>query len=113
MLAYGGLKVAAMKADAAAVRRIIKDNGADDCGLTDEQLVVLWSVNEHINLHAVLFGNKIIKNTIHMTSLNSNPGPHDPSASQPKTLGGYNDEGAYRRWGWHEAALKFNQHLNV
>lgn len=108
-IAYGQLKTQALGGDAKAVRDSLKKFGGDPGKLSDQQLIQLWSGNEHQNLHGILFGNVDIRNAVHATSLSDNNG-----ADKTKTnLGGFNDRGEWPQWGWFEAAKKYRQLLNV
>ena len=100
--AYGALKKAAMEKNAEAVKSVIQSNKGNTFGLPNEQLLQLWSGNEHQNLHAVLFGNGKIHHPIHATSFN------DAEEGRTKVLGGYNDKGAYNEWTWFDGAKNFN-----
>lgn len=100
---YGDLKVKGMLGDAAGIREVLTKHDGDPKTLTDEQLIQLWSGNEHQNLHAVLFGNDDVKHAIHATSLSDN-NRANPDQLQ---LGGFNDRGEFPQWGWFRASKRF------
>jgi hypothetical protein len=101
---YGSLKKSAMEANAATVRSILVANVGNPGSLSDDQLVILWSGNEHHNLHAVLFGNPDVYDPIHVTSLNDDDG----GSTRGTVLGGFNDKGSWEQWGWFDKAKRFN-----
>ena len=102
-VAYGALKRAGMAEDAATIRSILSQNGGNALGLSDQQLIELWGGNEHWNLHAVLFSNPGVHNTVHITSLSDNNG-----RDANRNLGGFNDKGEWPQGGWFEDARGYN-----
>jgi hypothetical protein len=65
-------------------------------------------MNEHFNLHAILFGNPRVHNPNHATSLsNKNQGQGG------NALGGFNDKGEWPQWNWLVDAQRYNGLLGV
>jgi hypothetical protein len=93
-----------MKKDIATIRKHVLNSP-----LTDQELIHLWGMNEHWNLHAILFGNPKVYNVVHITSLNDKAGDGTPHGK----LGGYNDKGQYPQWGWREQVGGYNALLGI
>ncbi|MEY3200490.1 MAG: hypothetical protein RIR70_40 [Pseudomonadota bacterium] len=107
-LVYGSLKMAALSGDANAVRDILRQNGGNDFGLSDAQLLHVWGNAEGWNLHTIIQPGAWVGNAIHMTGLNyADTNPDDGITWDPaRASGGYNDTGMASQWGWFEGALK-------
>ena len=111
--AYGKLKRYAMECNIGQVKRIISENGGNSGVLSDMQLLALWASNEHMNLHAVVFGSENIRHTIHITSLNDNAeGLTDVCPTG--WCGGFNDKGQWPEADfWFKEAGAYNQRLGI
>lgn len=105
-LTYGALKRAGMDNNDGEVDRILNEKGADKYGISTDLMAYLWGTNEHQCLHAYLFGNECIRNSIHATSLNDqDSADYDDHPDEPDGIrGGFNDKGMAPQWGiWAEA----------
>ena len=69
--AYGLMKYHSLRREWEKVEEQIKKYGGSTHSLTDQQMMTLWSTNEHHNLHCCLDPNKYIGTAVHMTSLNN------------------------------------------
>ncbi len=106
---YGQLKVAGVNSDAAKIKQLLSQKGLSTLGMSDQDLINLWGMNEHWNLHAVLFNNKSIRGPNHATSLSDK----DQWNKCGFPAGGYNDRGEYPQWGWFEQAKDYNKLLGM
>ena len=111
--AYGGIKRYAMECNIGQVKRIIRENGGNSDILNSKQLLALWATNEHMNLHAILFGSTNIKHTIHITSLNDDAEGHT-NVCPKGWCGGFNDKGQWpENDHWFTEAGAFPQRLGI
>jgi hypothetical protein len=69
--AYGMMKYHSILKDYSTVSSILKQHGGNQYTLSNEELMTLWSTNEHHNLHCCLIPGGHVGNAIHMTSLNN------------------------------------------
>lgn len=113
---YGQAKSLAVKGDAASLGKLIDQYG-DRHGLTNDELVQLYNVNEHEYLHHISGGSpegsigRDLFNSIHAFSLSSSD--MDGSDGISAVQGGYNDKGQYPQWGWFDAAKRVSNELGL
>lgn len=115
-LTFGALKRAGFRKDVAKVKSILaKRPSTHTFEITDQLMTYLWGSNEHHCLHAILFGNECIKNTIHITSLNDHDSADNDShpAEEDGLRGGYDDKGRAPQWGIWEQSSKFLGELGL
>ena len=112
---YGRAKYFAMKGDGASVRRLLLACGGSKTNiekLTDDDLVELWAINEHLDIHCCGFGAPEFFHAVHSTSLNDCANTNDCSEApyiggrwenhydQHGPVGGFNDKGNYEQGPW-------------
>jgi hypothetical protein len=119
---FGRAKYFAIKGDGAAVRRLLTACGGSQgnlAKLTDEDLVELWGVNEHLDIHCCGYGNPEFFHAVHATSLNDCGNVGDCEGDEGYAggrfedhytangpMGGFNDKGNYEQHGWWYWAIK-------
>ena len=118
---YGRAKYFAMQGQGPAVRRLLLACGgsrANIAKLTDEDLVELWSINEHLDIHCCGFGAPEFFHAVHATSLNDCANQNDCQEKpyiggrwenhydQHGPMGGFNDKGNYEQGPWYYYATR-------
>ena len=114
-LAYGSLKNAGMNNNVEEVNKILTDKNANMYSIPKDLMAYLWGTNEHTCLHAYMFQNNVIKNTIHMTSLNDQDvsDGDDHPGEKDGLRGGFNDKGQAPQHGIWDDAPKFLAELGL
>ena len=112
---FGRAKYFAIQGDGAAVRRVLTACGGSKTNLeklTDDELVELWAINEHLDIHCCGFGAPEFFHAVHATSLNdcANQGDcteapyiggrHENHYDTHGPMGGFNDKGNYEQGPW-------------
>lgn len=127
---YGRAKYFALKGDGKAVRKVLtacNGSAANIAKLTDTDLVELWALNEHIDIHCCGMGKSEFFHAAHCTSLNDCGDPAACPKDKPPVdgvgnayvggrgddhwgthgpVGGFNDKGNYEQWPWYYYAQK-------
>jgi hypothetical protein len=118
---YGRAKYYAIKDDSASLRRLLTVCGGNAQNiekLTDKELIDLWSINEHLDIHCCGFGAPEFFHAVHATSLNDCGdkdsckeapyigGRHEDNYQMNGPVGGFNDKGNYEQWPWWYYAQK-------
>jgi hypothetical protein len=122
---YGRAKYFGIKEDGKAVRGLIEACGGSKANLaklTDAELVELWSINEHQDIHCCGQGVPEFFHAVHATSLNDCGNPEacpkgvvvmgagqgyaggrggEDSWEKHGPLGGFNDKGNHEQWPWY------------
>lgn len=91
-LLQGSATNAAFAGNGAEIRELLASRGGNLTGVTDQQLVNVWSVNSHYYNHTILNVDTECFTTTHLRSLNDQAS----DGTVPGTRGGYNDKGAFR-----------------
>lgn len=68
---YGLMKYNSIIRNFSKVKSLMDEHGGNQYPLTDDEMMTLWSTNEHHNLHCCLDPGGTVGNALHMTSLNN------------------------------------------
>ena len=134
---FGRAKYYALKGDGKAVRAVVEACGGSKTNLAklqDNDLVELWGVNEHHDIHCCGFGAPEFFHAVHATSLNDCAAPHACAKGTKAGLeggqsyiggreedhwekngptGGFNDKGNYEQHGYFYHAKNTLKYFGV
>ena len=83
--AYGLIKYNSVMKKWEKVKELLTKYGANQFDLTPDQMMTLWSTNEHHNLHCCLVPSGVVGNAVHMTSLNNRAHVFGDMCSNPSS----------------------------